>query len=125
MLFAAAFCALFAAVYESFSHQVYSLYMILAFLYPLAGAVLYTIWIGAGRNKAWTPSVAASLMINSAIALFTVGSLFLGVLEIYGTTNHLSQIYFIAAFIFLAAAIAAIIAGCMSAGRNKRKRKQQ
>lgn len=31
----AAFCAIFAAIYEHFSHQVYSPYMICAFLFPV------------------------------------------------------------------------------------------
>lgn len=34
------FCALFGAVYEVFSHEVYSFYMIYAFAFPLAGGTL-------------------------------------------------------------------------------------
>ena len=33
------FCALFGAVYEVFSHEVYSFYMIYAFAFPLASTL--------------------------------------------------------------------------------------
>lgn len=36
----AAFCVIFAAIYEYFSHQVYSSYMIGAFLFPVALGIL-------------------------------------------------------------------------------------
>lgn len=39
-LLSALFCALFGAVYELFSHEVYSYSMIYAFLFPLAGGTL-------------------------------------------------------------------------------------
>ena len=34
------FCALFGAVYELFSHEVYSFYMIYAFAFPMVGGAL-------------------------------------------------------------------------------------
>ena len=35
-----AFCAVFGEVYEHFSHNVYSAYMVFAFAFPLAGGAL-------------------------------------------------------------------------------------
>ena len=39
-LFATLFCMLFGAVYEHFSHQVFSYYMVYAFVFPMGGGVL-------------------------------------------------------------------------------------
>ncbi len=39
-LMGALFCIVFAVIYESFSHQVYSGYMIFAFALPLVGGAL-------------------------------------------------------------------------------------
>ena len=82
----------FSSIYEFFSHQVYSNAMIFAFVYPLIGGVaLYgaLAWIG----ERFQPPVPAQCLYNSGIAALTVGSLFQGILEIYGTTNYLSAIY--------------------------------
>ena len=46
------FCALFGAVYEMFSHEVYSYYMIYAFAFPLiGGTLLFQIIAVIGVNK--------------------------------------------------------------------------
>lgn len=91
---------IFAGIYEIFSHSVYSLPMILSFLWPLIGGVLvYTLLIKAPAR--WRPGTAAALLYNSGIALFTLGSIFKGVLEIYGTTNRLLAVYIAGGSFFL------------------------
>ena len=89
------FCVLFGAVYEHFSHEVYSGYMIYAFVFPLAGGALplTALTIYGCRQL---PGRLALNLYNAGIAALTVGSMMEGVLEIYGTTNDLIQIYWIA-----------------------------
>ena len=62
---------LFGAIYELFSHEVYSYFMIYAF--------------ALCRN-----------LYHAGIATLTIGSIMRGVLDIYGTTNSLSNIYWFA-----------------------------
>ena len=89
-----AFLAFFGAIYEYYSHQVYSYYMIYAFAIPLVmGALPYGI---IALQDQYRPRGSALHLWNSAIAAFTVGSLFKGVLDIYGTTNKLVAVYPIA-----------------------------
>lgn len=91
------FCALFGGVYEYFSHEVYSNCMIYAFFIPLAGGTLPFL----GMSLLHCPRVPGKLprnLYHSGIAALTVGCLFQGVLDIYGTTNSLIRIYWIAGF---------------------------
>ncbi len=98
------FIALFGAVYEVFSHEVYSYYMIYAFAVPLVlGVLLYSLLLILKKY----PGKAAMNLWNSGIAALSVGCVFRGVLEIYGTTNSLIVVYSIAGFVFLIAGIAA------------------
>lgn len=91
---ASAAVAAFAAVYELFSHQVYSLFLILAFLIPLLGGVLpYSLLTGSRRCR--KPGVLARCFYNSGLAALTAGSIFQGILEIYGTTSRLSVVYWV------------------------------
>lgn len=85
------FCALFGAVYEGFSHGVYSYFMIYAFGFPLAGGALPFFALAFSDRR--PPGRAALNLYHSGIAAMTVGSLFEGVLEIYGTTNRLVAVY--------------------------------
>ncbi len=87
--------ALFAAVYECFSHQVYSGFMIFAFLFPLLGGVLPCSLL-LREDRRLRPGPVGRCLYASAVAAFTAGSLFQGILEIYGTTSHLSRIYWLA-----------------------------
>ena len=80
-LFAALFCVLFGAVYELFSHGVYSYGMLYAFVFPLVLGVLPLLLL---------------TMLRAPIATLTVGSIVSGTLEIYGTTNPLTLVYWIA-----------------------------
>ena len=101
-----AFCIVFAAIYEYFSHEVYSAFMIFAFLIPFLGGtvVFYTIKRFAISSM---PGESLVRLYNCGIATLTVGSIFQGVLEIYGTTNSLVNVYLVvgAMLIILAVAI--------------------
>ena len=101
------FCALFGAVYECFSHEVYSFYMIYAFAFPLVGGVLpfYSLFL----CKRQMPGRLVLNLYHSGIAAFTVGSFMEGVFEIYGTTNRLTSLYwYLGTF-----SMAAVIMVCM------------
>ena len=111
-------CALFGAVYESCSHGVFSFYMIYAFAYPLVlGALPY--FILAWRGVKALPGVLARSFYHSGIATLTVGSLVKGVLEIYGTTNHLSGCYFPVGVALTAAGIVIYLAQITISAKSK------
>ena len=90
-LFISLFCVLFGAVYEYFSHDVYSYFMLYAFVFPLAGGALP--FFGLAFCSLPPPDRVSCNLYHSGIAALTVGSLFEGVLEIYGTTNRLVLVY--------------------------------
>lgn len=97
------FLVLFGAIYETFSHGVFSFYMIYAFAFPLVlGVTLYLILLFVRKY----PNRVFLNLWNSAIATFSVGSVFQGVLEIYGTTNSLSVVYPAVGGILAASALA-------------------
>ena len=97
------FCALFGAVYEMFSHEVYSFYMLYAFTFPLAGGTLPFLAMSLFRKR--YPKTISRNIYHSGIATLTVGSIIQGVLEIYGTTNHLTGLYWLVGVILLFAGI--------------------
>ncbi len=87
-------CAVFGAVYEAFSHGVYAFGMLYAFAIPLLGGVLPALLLArCGRTL---PSDTAVQLWHFGISSLTVGSLFSGALEIYGTTNRLTAVYWLA-----------------------------
>ena len=114
-LLAAIFCAVFGGVYELFSHGVYSLFMLYAFLIPLVLGTLPFLIIGLNTEKktdedgAAAESSAQTGRLNkyslrfwiSGTVVLTVGCLLKGVLEIFGTTNRLIIVYPVAGVIFL------------------------
>ena len=57
----------------------------------------------------------------SGIAALTVGCLFQGVLEIYGTTNRLIVVYPVAGVVLLAAGLAAFVIPAIAARRMYRR----
>lgn len=95
-------CAVFGGIYEHFSHGVYSNYMIYAFLIPLFLSVIPGIVILL--NEKSVPTKTTSALWNAGVATLTIGCIFQGVLEIYGTTNRLMIVY------------PSIAAGLMAAG---------
>ena len=88
------FCAAFGAVYEIFSHGVYAYSMLYAFAFPLVLGVLPLLLITMLRAP--YPNRFARSVYHAGIAALTVGSLVSGALEIYGTTNPLTLVYWIA-----------------------------
>lgn len=91
-MLAALSCALFSAVYEMLSHGVYSCFMIFAFAFPLLlGATPFFLLRKYGKPV----GRAAANLIRAGVTALTVGSIVQGVLEIYGTTNPLTSVYWI------------------------------
>lgn len=97
------FCILFGAVYEVFSHEVYSYFMLYAFVFPLAGGTL--LFWGMFFCKIPIPNRVSLNLYHSGIATLTTGCLFQGALEIYGTTNQLVLVYWIVGILLISTAI--------------------
>lgn len=112
------FFVLFGAVYEYFSHEVYSYFMLYAFAIPLVGRVLPYFSL-AYFDRLHVPNRAICNIYNSGIATLTVGSCITGVLEIYGTTNKLTNIYWIVGFAFLAIAVILYLVSLIFSDKNK------
>ena len=103
-LIMSAFVLVFGIIYEIFSHQVYSLFMICAFLIPLIlGALIYYILYSKERFQITN---ASNNLYKSFIYTLTVASIIKGVLDIYGTTNSLIIIYPFVSSVLLLLAIA-------------------
>lgn len=98
------FCSVFGAVYELFSHEVYSFYMIYAFAIPLLGGVL-PFMLTVMFNASEFPDRLSLNLYNSGIATLTTGSIVNGVLEIYGTDNPLVCAYVFSGVLFILAGI--------------------
>ena len=92
------FIGLFSAIYEHFSFGVYSPYMMLAFLVPLALGFLPAIILA--YNNIRIGRLAHDLQYAGVLTL-TIGMLIRGALEIYGTTNRLTICYFLAGTILM------------------------
>jgi len=100
------FLAAFGAVYEVFSHGVYSYHMIYAFAVPLLLSVIpYTLCL-IKRKRLPRPAVR---IWDCAVLTIAVGCVFQGVLDIYGTTNSLVMVYPVAGGALAAAAIAVMV----------------
>ena len=95
-----AFCCLFGIIYEIFSHNVYSYYMLLSFLIPLILGFLpsYIFYTLKFKNVANKHSIT---LYNCSILTFTLASIIKGILDIYGTTNKLIYVYLIAGLILI------------------------
>ena len=82
----------FSLVYEYYSHNIYSYYMLSSFIYPLImGVIVYTLIYKTKVNE--KISILGVSIYNSSILTLTLGSVMKGVLEIYGTTNQLVSCY--------------------------------
>ncbi|MBO7634095.1 MAG: hypothetical protein J6S72_06905 [Lachnospiraceae bacterium] len=98
-------------MYELFSHEVYSYYMIYAFALPLVLGLLPGILMLSGRLR--VPDRAACRVWNCGVATLTVGAVCKGVLDIYGTSNRLIYVY-------AAAGAALIFAGAVLCAAKRR-----
>lgn len=103
---ATVFCFVFQLIYEHFSHGVTSYYMVYAFLIPMIGGLISILSFGSKNSR--ENHLFRQLLCGSIIWL-TLGSIYQGVLDIYGTTNHLVILYVIVAVIQLVIALLAII----------------
>lgn len=95
-------CGIFSYVYEMFSHEVYSPYMILPGVVTFILGIVLTTLIRKIHNK-WSYR-----FYNSSVACLVVGMYIKGVLDIYGTTNDLLDIYFMVSMMFLILCIVSI-----------------
>ena len=93
----------FGGVYEYFSHEVYSYFMIYAFAIPLVLGVFYDAMLLWFHRR---PPRAAILLRLTSVLTLSVGSVFYGVLAIYGTTNALWIVYPVAGILQLTASLA-------------------
>ena len=83
------FLIVLAIIYESFSHGVYSNYMIFSFIIPFIYGYCGSFLISIGGSK------LGNMFYNLGIITLSIGSVFKGILEIYGTTNKLLYVYII------------------------------
>ena len=107
-LIASLLLAAAGAVYEFFSHGVYSNHMIYAFAYPLVMGCLPYLADSRGIIKKAGP-VGETLLL-AAIATLSIGSVIKGVLEIYGTTSFLTGVYPVLGALLLIGAVAVYFA---------------
>ena len=100
------FCLVFGWIYEIYSFGVYSNFMIYAFVFPLLGGVVFWLLIGTSKKKIHYNKLFLNCQ-SASIATFTLGFIFKGILDIYGTTSNLTNVYWIVgvAFTFIAALI--------------------
>ena len=103
---AAVNAAVFSAVYEHFSFGVYSPFMIFAFAVPLLMGALAFLLMGRALKKTGTsvPALVCKFW-HAAVATLTVGFLFRGVLDIYGTSSSLGTVYWIASAVLAVLAL--------------------
>ena len=108
-LFLSLFIFVFAQIYEYFSHGVYSNYMLYAFLIPFLGLTVPRFLLYSLKK---TLPANSRFLWKCGIATFTVGSIYKGVLEIYGTNG-----YFEFPYLFFGAALC--ISAVIPAPENK------
>ena len=84
-VFLSVFIFVFAQIYEYFSHGVYSNYMLYAFLIPFLGLAVPSFLLHSLKRA--LPENSCFLW-KCGIATLTVGSIYKGILEIYGTNGY-------------------------------------
>jgi hypothetical protein len=100
----AVFCVVFTFIYEQFSHGATSPHMRCMFLMPLVGCALPALLCLLTPLHRFVCRPAFN-MWNSGLALWAVGCLFRGIVNISGRFTDLDRIYWILGWIFLAAAV--------------------
>ena len=120
------FVFVFAKIYGIFSHGVSSAFMSYAFLLPLSLIFFPKLLNLCTGNRFWNGSLEteegegekklflsslASFLWKSGVAVLTVGSLYKGVLDIYGTSGSFEWVYLVVGIVTLAAGgISALLA---------------
>ena len=100
------FCLVFALIYEYFSHGVYSRYMLLAFVIPLIGGLISELYTRVAIWRERHGNIANQLL-GGGIIWMTLGSIANGILNIYGTTNHLVIIFGVVGLVHILASLVA------------------
>jgi len=108
-LLASLFLALFGAVYEAFSFSVYSYFMLYAFFPVLALLTLPALLLGLSR-RGFLPARRGRGLWKAGAAALSAGSVFQGVVEIYGTSSDLAFVYPLAGGLLLLAGFILMIA---------------
>ena len=95
--------ALFGGIYEIFSHNVYSANMVFAWAWLLGfGVLMYLALALLPISK--VPGILLSSIYNFGVAMITARSIYIGVVDIYGTNRaDMITVYTIIALIFLIA----------------------
>lgn len=95
-------------IYERFSHGVYSDHTIYSFIFPLTGGVLF--WLVAGTiEKSFYVNKLFLNMQAASIATLTLGFIVKGVLDIYGTSSSLVDVYWVVGGLLAMAAIITLV----------------
>ena len=87
------FVFIFGQIYEYFSHGVYSIYMLYAFLIPFIGLFIPSLLNNIILKR--TVSDNVTLPWKCGIATLSAGSIYKGILEIYGTSGTFEMVYLI------------------------------
>ncbi len=114
-------CVIFTVIYEQFSHGATSPYMRCMFLMPLVGCVLPAA-VGYFTHLHRPVSRVAFNLWNSGLAVWTVGCLFRGIVNISGRYTDLDRIYWVAGWVFLGLAV--LTQGLHVIARIKANRKE-
>ena len=91
------FCLIFGFIYELYSHNVYSIYMGLSFIIPLLLAILLFIVYKLNIKL----NIKSIILLNLLMITITMYSIVKGILDIYGTSNSLINIYLYSSIILV------------------------
>lgn len=87
------FVFIFGQIYEYFSYGVYSSYMMYAFLIPFIGLFIPSLLNNLILKRTILDNV--TLPWKCGIATLSAGSIYKGILEIYGTSGTFEMVYLI------------------------------
>ena len=111
-------CVVFTAIYESFSHGATSSHMRCMFLMPLVGCALPALVCLLTPLHRLVCRPAFNLW-NSGLAVWAVGCLFRGIVNISGRHTSLDRPYWIAGWVFLGLALIAEAVHIINLRRNR------
>ena len=100
-VFITLFFMVFGAVYEHFSHGIYSYRMIYAFAVPFVMWILPAVFLY--EKLPVRISLLSLAVYDAAVITFTIGMIFGGVFYIFGSSNRYEIVYPIAGGILLIA----------------------
>lgn len=107
------FIVVFAAVYERFSHDVYSFHMWFAWIWVLGfGVVPYLLFFFLPIKK--VPGYLTECFYNFGVAMLTIRSIYIGVVDIYGTSREgMITVYTVISIVFLSIGVLLYIIGLL------------